>query len=149
LCNNFAFAQETGAIAGMPMLTILLADDNPINQKVVATLLRRGGHTVDIASNGREAVEAAQTRDYDAILMDMHMPEMDGLDATRAIRKLGTPVSQATIVALTAADAGGDIRNCLDAGMNHFLPKPVQAERLQRMFAELAAVKDKREKRRA
>jgi len=122
-------------------LHILLAEDNEINQKVATSLLKRAGHTVHVVQNGHEAVRAVQDGAYDVILMDMHMPEMDGLAATRAIRCLPAPACSLPIVALTAAGALSDIQTCMDAGMNYYLVKPFRMERLGSILAELAAAR--------
>ena len=127
---------------GGASLHVLLAEDNEINQKVAVSLLKKAGHTVHVVPNGREAVRAVQDAAFDVILMDMHMPEMDGLAAARAIRGLPAPVSQLPIVALTAAGALSDIQTCMDAGMNYFLVKPVRMERLGSILDELAAARD-------
>ncbi len=119
-------------------LHILLAEDNEINQKVAVALLKKSGHTVQIAQNGYEAVLAVQNQSFDVILMDMHMPEMDGLAATRAIRCLPAPASALPIVALTAAGSLSDIQTCMDAGMNYFLVKPFRMERLASILQELS-----------
>ena len=128
--------------ATMPLATralhILLAEDNEINQKVAVALLKKSGHTVQIAQNGYEAVLAVQEQSFDVILMDMHMPEMDGLAATRAIRCLPAPASTLPIVALTAAGSLSDIQTCMDAGMNYFLVKPFRMERLGSILQELS-----------
>jgi CheY-like chemotaxis protein len=122
-------------------LHILLAEDNEINQKVASSLLQRAGHTVHVVPNGHEAVRAVQHGAYDVILMDMHMPEMDGLAATRAIRCLPAPASSLPIVALTAAGALTDIQTCMDAGMNYYLVKPFKMERLGSILSELSAAR--------
>jgi len=119
-------------------LHILLAEDNEINQKVAATLLRKAGHIVEIAQNGHEAVRAVESTAFDVVLMDMHMPEMDGLAATRAIRNMSGPAATLPIVALTAAGALSDIQICMDAGMNYFLVKPFRMERLSSILHELS-----------
>jgi signal transduction histidine kinase/PleD family two-component response regulator len=144
---EFAQASQQAPIetAALPLqknisLRILLAEDNEINQKVAASLLKKAGHTVQIAQNGHEAVLAVQNGVFDVILMDMHMPEMDGLAATRAIRCLPAPASTLPIVALTAAGALSDIQTCMDAGMNYFLVKPFRMERLGSILNELSPV---------
>lgn len=118
-------------------LNILLAEDNLINQKVAVSLLRKAGHQVEVAINGHEALAALGRKPYDLILMDMHMPDMDGLEATRAIRQMAGPAGKTPIIALTAAGAMSDIQICLDAGMNYFLVKPFRMERLQGILAEM------------
>ncbi|MFN3958461.1 MAG: response regulator [Parvularculaceae bacterium] len=115
-------------------LKILLAEDNQINAVLATTLLRRAGHKVDVAVNGIEAVAAATGGGYDLIFMDMHMPEMDGLEASRRIRALGTAAAQAPIVALTANAMAADRQKCLAAGMNDFLSKPFEPEDLNAML---------------
>ncbi|QAU35269.1 AAA family ATPase [Janthinobacterium sp. 17J80-10] len=119
-------------------LTILVAEDNEINQKVALSLLQKAGHQVHVVADGRAAVEAVRHRTYDVILMDMHMPEMDGLDATRQIRAMEAPYSGIPIVALTAAGAVDDVQTCLDAGMNYFLSKPIRIDRLRAVLMELS-----------
>jgi CheY-like chemotaxis protein len=112
-----------------PVLRILIAEDNPVNQEVGATMLRKRGHHVDIVADGRQAVEAVRANSYDILLMDVQMPEMDGLAATRAIRDL--PHGRAVpIVALTAHALAGDRERCLAAGMNGYLTKPFKAHDL-------------------
>lgn len=127
--------------AGLPCLDILLAEDNPVNQRVAKSLLQKAGHRVEVAHNGIEAIEALRARSYDAVLMDMHMPGMDGLDATRLIRQMDGPAAQVPIIALTAAGALTDIQLCMDAGMNFFLVKPFRMERLRSILLELAAAR--------
>ncbi|HCY64755.1 MAG TPA: hypothetical protein DHV59_18420 [Oxalobacteraceae bacterium] len=119
-------------------LTILVAEDNEINQKVALSLLQKAGHRVHVVADGRAAVAAAAAQVYDVILMDMHMPEMDGLEATRLIRAMDAPHSAVPIVALSAAGAVSDIQTCLDAGMNYFLTKPIRVDRLRTVLMELA-----------
>ncbi|WP_416461036.1 response regulator [Rubrivivax gelatinosus] len=106
---------------------LLLAEDNPINQEVALELLRTVGLEVDLAANGREAVRLGLARDYAAVLMDMQMPEMDGLEATRELRRAGF---SAPILAMTANAFGEDRAACLAAGMNDHVAKPVDPETL-------------------
>lgn len=125
-----------------PSLSILLAEDNEINQKVAIALLQKAGHRVQIANNGREAVHILNgNAAFDIVLMDMHMPDLDGLEATRMIRKMDGPAADLPIVALTAADTLSDIQGCLDAGMNYFLVKPLRMEHLCGILSELRVEK--------
>jgi CheY-like chemotaxis protein len=98
-------------------------------------LLSRLGHRVERVRNGREAVAAVQRRRFDLVLMDMEMPEMDGMAATRAIRALADPANVTPIVALTAHAFGGLREELLSAGMNDYLTKPIQAEALAAVLA--------------
>ncbi len=113
-------------------LRILVAEDNLVNQKVVLALLTRLGHSADVASNGVEALNALEQHPYDVVLMDVQMPELDGLDASRRIREQWAPESRPYIIALTANALPEDREACLAAGMNDYLAKPIRE-------AELAA----------
>ncbi|AXS80867.1 ATP-binding protein [Dechloromonas sp. HYN0024] len=109
---------------------VLLVEDNRINQKVAGALLGRLGHTFDLAENGRQGAEAAEAKAYALILMDMQMPEMDGLEATRRIRAGEGPNANTWIIALTANAMQSDQDACREAGMNDFLSKPFNREDL-------------------
>jgi len=116
---------------------VLLVEDNEINQDVARELLEKPGLVVTVASNGKEAVQAVEQRDFDIVLMDVQMPEMDGLEATRVIRKLGKPgISDLPIVAMTAHAMAGDREKSLDAGMNDHLTKPIDPSELFRTLLE-------------
>jgi signal transduction histidine kinase/DNA-binding response OmpR family regulator len=129
-------AHEPSAPApGMRSLRVLLADDNKVNQILASTLLTKAGHRVDLAGNGIEAVSAVSQRPYDVVLMDMQMPEMDGIDATRRIRALPTAESRIPIVAMTASVMAQDRLRCAEAGMNGYVAKPIDPALL---FRELA-----------
>ena len=119
---------DTGAAApslgGIPKLRVLLAEDNLVNQKVVTAVLRKRGYLVDVAANGREALTRLEGRPYDLVLMDVQMPELDGIEAARAIRS-NDRWRNLPIVAMTAHAMTGDRERCLEAGMNDYLSKPV------------------------
>jgi two-component system sensor histidine kinase/response regulator len=110
-------------------LSILIAEDNVINQQVILYILQKLGYDPVIVENGKQAVDAALTIGYDIILMDLQMPEMDGLEATRLIRQSGL-VDQPVIIALTANAMEGDEAECLQAGMNDYIGKPVKVDEL-------------------
>jgi two-component system, sensor histidine kinase and response regulator len=117
-------------------LRILLAEDSVVNQKLAVALLRRQGHTVTIASNGLEAVEAVDRETFDLILMDVQMPEMDGLEATAAIRvNQGASGLHTPIIAMTAHALKGDRERCLEAGMDGYVAKPIRPQELYQALA--------------
>jgi PAS domain S-box-containing protein len=111
-------------------LTILLAEDNAVNQKVALRILERLGYRADVVCNGIEAVAAVHRQPYDVILMDVHMPEMDGLAATRRIAQELPPLQRPHIIAMTAAALHEDRERCYEAGMHDFVTKPIQIEDL-------------------
>ncbi len=114
-------------------LSILIAEDFPVNQRIASLMLKKIGYTPDIVPNGKAAVDAVRDGSYDLVLMDMHMPEMDGLDATREIRRLETESGHPGIyiIALTADAMAGDREKCISAGMNDYLTKPLRPNDLQ------------------
>lgn len=126
--------------ANRRVLKILLAEDNPVNQKVVLRTLEKRGHQLQLAVNGRIAVEASAAEDFDVILMDVQMPEMDGLTATRAIRsrERETGGRHIPIIAMTAHALKGDQARCLEAGMDAYLTKPIKFSDLFEMLDKWA-----------
>jgi signal transduction histidine kinase/CheY-like chemotaxis protein len=116
-------------------LRILLAEDNAVNQRLAVRLIEKRGHRVTVVSNGREAMEALEKQSFDLVLMDVQMPEMDGLEATAAIRKREEATGTHTpVIALTAHAMKGDRERCLDAGMNGYLTKPIRSHELDDML---------------
>jgi PAS domain S-box-containing protein len=118
---------------------ILLAEDNPVNQKVALLLLKRLGYTAEAVGNGKEAIRALTARHYDLVLMDCQMPEIDGYEATRAIRRLEDGHHRTPIVALTASARQEDRLRCLGAGMDDFISKPLDALQLADCLAKWTA----------
>jgi len=112
-------------------LRILLAEDNPINQKVALAMLKHLGYRADVAVNGRDILKCLERKSYDVILMDIQMPEMDGLQATRSIRSSLPAEKQPMIIAMTAYTLRGDRERCLAAGMDGYISKPVKIEELK------------------
>jgi CheY-like chemotaxis protein len=110
-------------------LKILVAEDNAVNQKLVLRLLERHGYAADVVENGLQAVAAVAEADYDLVLMDLQMPELDGLEATRRILA-NRPDSAPRIVALTANAMAEDRAMCIAAGMHDYLSKPIRPEEL-------------------
>jgi CheY-like chemotaxis protein/HPt (histidine-containing phosphotransfer) domain-containing protein len=112
------------AVAGGKGLRVLLVEDERTNQMIAMARLKGLGYEVDVASDGGEAVAAVEAKDYDVVLMDLFMPEMDGLEATRVIRSLSAPARTVPIIALTGSSGDCYVGACLEAGMNDFLSKP-------------------------
>jgi CheY-like chemotaxis protein len=111
-------------------LRILLAEDNAVNQKLAIKLLSQMGYRADIAGNGLEAIEAIERQKYDVVLMDVQMPEMDGLEASRQICARWPRGERPRIVAMTANAMQGDRERCLEAGMDDYVSKPVRVGEL-------------------
>jgi PAS domain S-box-containing protein len=124
--------------AGQASLRVLVAEDNDVNQLVARRIFEKLGHRVTVVANGREALSAVQSRQFDLVAMDVQMPEMDGLEATSAIRaweeKTGKHVS---IIAMTAHAMKGDAERCLAAGMDAYVPKPIRTQELEKAISQL------------
>ncbi len=119
---------------------ILVAEDNLVNQKVIRSLLVCVGHTVDIVVDGQEAVDAVNSHPYDLVLMDIHMPKMDGITATKLIREQGGNGATIPIIAVTAKAMAGDRETYLAAGMNDFVSKPINTAELHEAIARQCGV---------
>ncbi len=126
--------KSPGSVQALPVvrpLRILLAEDSLLNRKLAMGLLKKEGHTVVVANNGREALAALESQDLDLVLMDVQMPEMDGLEAIAAIRaKERQSGEHIPIIATTAHALKGDRQRCLDAGMDDYVAKPIHASEL-------------------
>jgi CheY-like chemotaxis protein len=120
-------------------LRILLAEDNVVNQKLALRLLQQMGYRADLASNGLEAVESVRRQTYDVVLMDVQMPEMDGLDAAREITARSKPPERPRIIAMTANAMQGDREMCVAAGMDDYLTKPIRVDQLVAALYNAAA----------
>jgi len=124
-------------------LRVLVAEDNAVNQKLVARLLEKRGHFVKIVENGREALESLEQESYDLILMDVQMPEMDGFEATGELRRLEKQSGRHTpVIALTAHAMKGDRERCLAAGMDGYLSKPIRAPELDELLEKYITLRE-------
>ncbi len=127
-------AGNAGEQVALPPLRVLVVEDNPVNQKVACGLLRRHGHTADIAGNGQEALLAVQRKVYDVVLMDIQMPVMGGFEATQEIRFLEDG-NRLAIIGLTANASESHRRMCLEAGMDDYVAKPFTWQTLEAAMA--------------
>jgi len=123
-------APEHARRAPAPDIRILVAEDNEVNQQVISEMLTKLGYQHDVAGDGRAALTMLQQQHYDAVLMDVQMPVMDGHEATRRLRQLGHPLSQIPVIALTASALASDEQRCRRSGMDHFLSKPLRLQLL-------------------
>lgn len=128
VAEPLAVKEQQAAPSAPSAARILLVDDHPINREIGVALLVLAGCKVDIAENGQQAVDAAAAGEYDMILMDIHMPLMDGLAATRAIRALNSPASKTPIIAMSADALPQQVERCYAAGMVDHIAKPIQRE---------------------
>lgn len=121
-------------------MRILLTEDNLVNQRLATRLLEKRGHYVVVAGNGREALETLEKQTFDLVLMDIQMPEMDGLEATAKIREKEQLTGQhLPVVALTAHAMKGDQQLCMAAGMDDYLTKPIRPQELDALLGKYAA----------
>ena len=118
-------------------LRILVAEDNGVNQLLTEAYIRKLGHSCDIVANGLEAVHQVQAAPYDLVLMDVQMPEMDGIEATREIRALAAPLARIPVIALTANAMAADREKYLAAGMDDYVSKPFEIEALRDAIARV------------
>lgn len=137
LITRHTLRETRNTAAALRPLRVLVAEDNKVNQALARRLLEKQGHSVTIAINGREAISAFERNTFDLILMDVQMPEVDGFEATQAIRRLENGVGRIPIVALTANAMAGDRERCLAAGMDGFVSKPIDVGELTEAIARL------------
>jgi CheY-like chemotaxis protein len=130
VCPAPTEAEAAPAPPEVPSMKLLLVEDHPVNQAVIGSMLGRLGHIVDIVGNGHAAIEAVREDDYEAVLMDVQMPDIDGIEATRAIRALGGAAGKTRIIALTAQALPEDRARFLAAGMDDYLAKPIDRNQL-------------------
>jgi CheY-like chemotaxis protein len=136
-------AEEPSSVRVVPTLThqprrpVLVVDDNAINLKVAVAMVERAGYRCDSAVDGKQALEAVQRTTYALVLMDCHMPEMDGFEATERIRALHGDAARTPVVALTASAMPDDLEACRRAGMSQVLTKPLSFEALVQVLAQL------------
>jgi CheY-like chemotaxis protein/HPt (histidine-containing phosphotransfer) domain-containing protein len=119
-------------------LRLLIAEDNPVNQKLVVRLFEQMGYRIDVTANGLEVLDALQRQPYDMVFMDIQMPEMDGLEATRRIAEIFPDTLQPIIVAVTANALDGDRERCLEAGMHDYISKPIRIDTVQQTILRWA-----------
>jgi two-component system sensor histidine kinase/response regulator len=134
-------APSAGSLSSRP-LKILLAEDNAVNLKVAVKQLEKLGYHADVAVNGVEVIQALHRIQYDVVIMDCHMPELDGYEATRRIRASGPEIAGVKIIAITANALQGDREKCLEAGMDDYISKPVKLEELRTALDKITSRRD-------
>ncbi|MBD3266881.1 response regulator [bacterium] len=136
--STHAVASEDAGTEPKPSLHVLIAEDNPFNQKLAVRLLKKQGHRYMLANNGKEAVRAFKNASFDLILMDVHMPEMDGMEACRQIREIEKETGKhIPILAVTASAMKGDMEKCLDAGMDDYISKPIKPQKIYQKIQDV------------
>jgi CheY-like chemotaxis protein len=123
-------ASSPGLQGSRDGLRVLIAEDNPVNVRLLTLLLEDLGYTADVVGNGVESIAALRRRTYDVVLMDVQMPVMDGLEATRQIHREWEPSRRPRVIALTAGVMSEEVQTCRSAGMDDFLAKPLEVGRL-------------------
>jgi CheY-like chemotaxis protein len=137
-CNRYDLQQKKDKT---DQLRILIAEDNEVNQLVLRRMIEKKGHLVDYVVNGIEAVEAVKRSAYDIVFMDVHMPRLNGFEATKAIKELMRPEACPYIVAVTANAVRGDMDKCLKAGMDAYVSKPIKSESIMQVMEEFYKIK--------
>lgn len=132
-------ARRRSAVPAAATGRLLVAEDNPVNQRVLEHLLTRLGYQVSLVADGRAALRALDEQPFDAVLMDCQMPELDGYEATRELRRREGAERRMPVIAVTAHAMRGDREKCLDAGMDDYLTKPIRPDELQRVLARWVA----------
>ena len=127
-------AAKTLDSTGIPSLSILVVDDDELSRKLMRVLLTRQGHRVEVASNGLEALDAIKSQKFDIVFMDLQMPVMDGMEASRQVREWENEGVHTFIVALTADYFPEDGQKLFEAGMDNYLSKPFQVEHIQKLL---------------
>lgn len=136
--------QDGNGISSGESLNILLVEDHLINQKLILSLLEKKGHNLTLVTNGKDALDALSRRDFDAVLMDVQMPGMDGMEATRRIRdpSSGVRMHEIPIIAFTARALKEDEEKCIEAGMNYYVSKPLKKEKLLNILEDIRSGKN-------
>ncbi len=142
--EGMSSSEQQPAESPSPLLRILLAEDNPVNLKLARLLLKRFGYRADCVSNGQEALDIMATKAYDVVLMDVQMTVMDGLEATREIRRRWPGEDCPSVIGMTANALTGFRETCIEAGMIDYISKPVEPDELKAALLRVAEIRDPR-----